>query len=62
MGDPACYREYVPNCDLEVTITDEQCPECGINKSAGTSPFGRPQSGRDANRFGATLSAVGENS
>lgn len=29
MGDPACYRDYCPECDLEVTITDEECPECG---------------------------------
>lgn len=29
MGDPACYRDYCPACDMEVTITDEECPECG---------------------------------
>jgi hypothetical protein len=29
MGDPACYRDYCPECDLQVTITDEECPECG---------------------------------
>lgn len=29
MGDRACYREYCPNCDREVTIVDEECPDCG---------------------------------
>jgi rRNA maturation protein Nop10 len=29
MGDRACYREYCPNCDGEVTIVDEECPHCG---------------------------------
>lgn len=29
MGDPACYRDYCPECALQVTITDEECPECG---------------------------------
>jgi len=29
MGDPACYRDYCPECDLQVTITEEECPECG---------------------------------
>jgi endogenous inhibitor of DNA gyrase (YacG/DUF329 family) len=29
MGDPACYRDYCPDCDRQVTITDEACPECG---------------------------------
>jgi ribosomal protein S27AE len=29
MGDPACYRDYCPDCDMEVLITDKKCPECG---------------------------------
>lgn len=29
MGDPACYRDYCPECDRQVTIVDEECPECG---------------------------------
>ena len=29
MGDDACYRDYCPACDLQVTIVDETCPECG---------------------------------
>lgn len=29
MGDPACYRDYCPSCDMEVVITDEECPDCG---------------------------------
>lgn len=29
MGDPACYRDYCPSCDMEVAIVDEECPECG---------------------------------
>lgn len=29
MGDDACYRAYCPACDLEVTIVDTECPECG---------------------------------
>lgn len=31
MGDPACYRDYCPACDLEVTITEGECPECGAD-------------------------------
>ncbi len=27
MGDRACYR--CPDCDAQVTIVDEECPECG---------------------------------
>jgi hypothetical protein len=33
MGDPACYRNYCPNCDLQVAITDGECPECGAELS-----------------------------
>lgn len=29
MGDPACYRDFCPECDLQVTIVDGECPECG---------------------------------
>ncbi len=29
MGDRACYREYCPDCDAQVTIVDEECPDCG---------------------------------
>ena len=29
MGDPACYRDFCPECDRQVTIVDEECPECG---------------------------------
>jgi hypothetical protein len=29
MGDRTCYREYCPDCDAEVTIVTEECPECG---------------------------------
>jgi len=31
MGDPACYRDYCPACDAQVTITDGECPECGAS-------------------------------
>lgn len=31
MGDSACYRDYCPECDLQVTIIDEECPECGTH-------------------------------
>jgi hypothetical protein len=33
MGDDACYRDYCPECDLPVTIVDEECPECGADLS-----------------------------
>jgi hypothetical protein len=36
MGDPACYREYCPACDREVTIVDADCPECGTSLESGT--------------------------
>jgi len=29
MGDRACYREYCPNCDAQVTVVDDECPDCG---------------------------------
>jgi len=29
MGDRACYREFCPECDTQVTVVDEQCPDCG---------------------------------
>ncbi len=29
MGDRSCYREYCPECDMQVTIVDEECPDCG---------------------------------
>jgi predicted amidophosphoribosyltransferase len=29
MGDRACYREFCPECDAQVTIVDEACPDCG---------------------------------
>jgi len=35
MGDPACYRDYCPACDGEVSITDGECPDCG--RSLGKS-------------------------
>nr|WP_152417786.1 zinc-ribbon domain-containing protein [Haloferax larsenii] len=31
MGDRACYREFCPNCDAQVTIVDSVCPKCGRN-------------------------------
>lgn len=29
MGDRACYRDYCPGCDAQVTIVDEECTACG---------------------------------
>ncbi|WP_438267206.1 zinc ribbon domain-containing protein [Halorussus gelatinilyticus] len=29
MGDPACYLDFCPECDAQVTIADEECPDCG---------------------------------
>jgi len=29
MGDDACYRDYCPSCDAQVTIVDDTCPDCG---------------------------------
>ncbi len=29
MGDRACYRYRCPDCDAQVTIVDEECPDCG---------------------------------
>lgn len=39
MGDPACYRDYCPNCDAPLAIVDEECPECGaaVEARAGSS-------------------------
>jgi hypothetical protein len=40
MGDPACYRNYCPECDAQVTITDGTCPDCGADLSTGESAAG----------------------
>lgn len=37
MGDRACYREYCPACDRQVTIVDDECPECGAALSTEES-------------------------
>lgn len=29
MGDPACYRDFCPECDAQVSIVDGECPDCG---------------------------------
>jgi predicted amidophosphoribosyltransferase len=29
MGDPACYRRYCPDCDAQMTLLADECPECG---------------------------------
>lgn len=31
MGERACYRAVCPNCDLQLSIADETCPECGAD-------------------------------
>lgn len=29
MGDPACYLDFCPECDAQVTRVDDECPDCG---------------------------------
>lgn len=29
MGERACYLAVCPDCDLQVSIAHETCPECG---------------------------------
>lgn len=29
MGDRACWLEFCPHCDAQVTVVDEECPDCG---------------------------------
>ena len=29
MGERACYLDFCPECDAQVTIVDESCPDCG---------------------------------
>lgn len=31
MGERTCYREYCPECDAQVTVVDEDCPDCGVS-------------------------------
>lgn len=31
MGDPACYRDFCPDCDAQVTVVDDVCPDCGTS-------------------------------
>ncbi len=33
MGDPACYLEFCPVCDAQVTMVDDECPDCGASLS-----------------------------
>jgi rRNA maturation protein Nop10 len=35
MGERACYRAVCPRCDLQVSIVDETCPECGADIDVG---------------------------
>jgi hypothetical protein len=28
MGDRACWLEFCPHCDAQVTVVDEACPDC----------------------------------
>jgi predicted amidophosphoribosyltransferase len=35
MGERTCYRAVCPNCDLQVSIVDETCPECGADIDVG---------------------------
>ncbi len=29
MGDRACWLAFCPDCDAQVTVVDEECPDCG---------------------------------
>ena len=29
MGERACWLEFCPDCDAQVTVVDEECPDCG---------------------------------
>jgi predicted amidophosphoribosyltransferase len=29
MGNRPCDRAFCPTCDLQVTVVDETCPDCG---------------------------------
>ncbi|SIQ74220.1 hypothetical protein SAMN05421858_0256 [Haladaptatus litoreus] len=31
MGERACYLEFCPACDAQVTMVDEECPDCGAS-------------------------------
>ena len=31
MCERACYLEFCPACDAQVTIADEECPDCGTD-------------------------------
>jgi hypothetical protein len=31
MGDRACWLEICPECDAQVTVVDEECPDCGAS-------------------------------
>ncbi|WP_232820573.1 DUF2089 domain-containing protein [Halorussus litoreus] len=31
MGDRACYLDFCPVCDAQVTVVDEECPDCGTS-------------------------------
>lgn len=33
MGERTCYREFCSDCDAEVTVVDEICPQCGTRLS-----------------------------
>ncbi|WP_201292956.1 hypothetical protein [Halobacterium bonnevillei] len=29
MGDRACWLDFCPSCDAQVTVVDDECPDCG---------------------------------
>ncbi len=29
MGERVCYLEFCSECDAQVTVVDEECPDCG---------------------------------
>lgn len=29
MGERVCYLEFCPDCEAQVTVVDEVCPDCG---------------------------------
>lgn len=29
MGESPCFRAFCPDCEREVVVEDETCPDCG---------------------------------
>jgi len=37
MGDRACWLDFSPDCDAQVTVVYDECPDCGTSLAESAS-------------------------